>query len=302
MTALLREPFTLLDGGLSTALEELGEHPAGLLWTAAALVDRPHVITAAHRRYVDAGADVVITASYQASVPGFVAAGLDAAESRRLLASTTAVARAAGDVLVAASVGPYGAYLADGSEYRGDYVSSGAATWDDIRAFHRARLEVLVDTAPDAFAIETVPLRAEAEIVVEELRRLTDAPAWVTFSCADATHTCGGDVLADAAASVAGAVTAVGVNCTAPALVGALLQSIRDRLGVEVPLVAYPNHGATWDGDHKCWVGPAGGSELPSLVPEWMAAGARLIGGCCGVGSVGIRALSDLRGSMTCAR
>lgn len=302
MTGLLREPFTLLDGGLSTALEEVGERPAGLLWTAEALVERPQVLTAAHRRYVEAGADVIITSSYQASVPGFVAAGLDPAHARRLLASTTAVARAAGDVLVAASVGPYGAYLADGSEYRGDYVTSGAATWDDIRAFHRERLEVLVDTAPDAFAVETMPLRAEAEIVVEELRRLTDAPAWVTFSCADDVHTCGGDVLADAAAAVAPAVTAVGVNCTAPTKVAALLAAAHEATGGGVPLVAYPNHGAAWDATSRCWVGPTGGAELPGLVPTWLAAGARLIGGCCGVGSEGIRALADLRGSLTCAR
>lgn len=287
MIQLVRDPFTLIDGGLSTALEELGEHPQGLLWTAAALTDRPEVVTAAHRRYVDAGADIVITSSYQASVPGFVAAGLSAVEARRVLASTTAVARASGASMVAASVGPYGAYLANGSEYTGRYDTS----WDDIRAFHRARLEVLVDTAPDLFAIETIPSRAEAELVVEELRRLTDAPAWVTFSCADESLTCGGDRFAEAAASVADSLSAVGVNCTTPSFVEPLLRSAN----VDLPFVAYPNHGAAWDAEHKCWIGPTGGAELPGLVPAWLAAGARLIGGCCGVGSDGIRALNSLR-------
>ncbi|HNJ98383.1 MAG TPA: homocysteine S-methyltransferase, partial [Ilumatobacteraceae bacterium] len=210
--ALLRTPFTVIDGGLSTALQELGEEPSGLLWTAAALIDRPHAITAAHRLYVDAGADVVITASYQASVPGFMGAGVDETTARRLLASTTSVARASGASVVACSVGPYGACLGDGSEYHGRY----AASWDDVRAFHRARLEVLVSTGPDVFAIETIPSAAEAEIVVEELRALTDAPAWVSFSCVDDVHTCSGDALADAVARVAPAVTAVGLNCTAP--------------------------------------------------------------------------------------
>ncbi|MFM2078853.1 MAG: hypothetical protein RJA49_2743 [Actinomycetota bacterium] len=291
---LVRDPFTLLDGGLSTSLEELGEHPAGLLWTASMLLDRPEVITAAHRRYVDAGADLVITSSYQASEAGFVAAGLSPAEARAVLASTTAVARASGASMVAASVGPYGAYLADGSEYTGRYETS----WDDIRAFHRARLEVLVDTGPDVFAVETIPLAVEAEIVLEELRALTDAPAWVTFSCADGEHTCGGDVFAEAAQRVVDSVRAVGVNCTAPDFVTPLLHSARGAVGSAVPFVVYPNHGAAWDAEHHCWLGPTGGAELPGHVPEWLAAGARLIGGCCGVGAAGIGALHGLRDTL----
>ena len=289
MSLLWREPFTLIDGGLSTVLEEMGEHPSGLLWTAAVLVDRPEVITAAHRRYVDAGADVVITSSYQASEPGFVAAGLSTTEARRLLASTTAVARAAGPSVVACSVGPFGAYLGNGSEYTGRY----SASWAEVRAFHRARLQVLVDTAPDVFAIETIPSLAEAEIVVEELRALTDASAWLTFTCADEAHTCSGDVFANSVAAVAPALSAVGVNCTDPSFVQPLLRS----LTTDLPLVAYPNHGAIWDGDHKCWSGAAGGVEFAGLVPTWFAAGARLIGGCCGVGTGGIAALAELRRS-----
>jgi len=275
-TPLLREPFTLLDGGLSTALEEMGEHPSGLLWTAAALVDRPWVITEAHRRFVEAGADVVITSSYQASVPGFVAAGLSADEARRILASTTSVAQASGAMVVAASVGPFGACLGDRSEYHGRY----AASWDDVRTFHRERLEVLVDTGPDVFAIETIPTAIEAEIVVEELRRLSSAPAWVTFTCVDDLHTCGLDLLADAVDRVDDAVQAVGVNCTTPSHVTPLLASLRTSL----PLVVYPNHFAEFD--------------LVSLVPSWLEAGARIIGGCCGVGTKGIRSLATLRASL----
>lgn len=290
MSSLLREPFTLIDGGLSTVLEEMGERPSGLLWTAAALIDRPQVITAAHRRYVEAGADVVITSSYQASETGFMAGGLSAVDARRLLASTTAVARAAEPAVVACSVGPFGACLGDGSEYHGRY----GASWEEVRAFHRARLEVLVDTGPDVFAIETIPSLAEAEIVVDELRALTDAPAWLSFTCVDDVHTCSGEVFADAVAVVAPALTAVGLNCTAPGFVEPLLRS----LTVDLPLVAYPNHGARWDGDHKCWLRPTSGAEIPGHVSAWLAAGARLIGGCCGVGTVGIAALAALRTSM----
>lgn len=292
--SLLRDPFTLIDGGLSTVLEEMGEQPRGLLWTAAALLDRPHLLTAAHRRYVEAGAEVIITASYQASEAGFVGAGCTPEQARRLLALTTEVARAADPLQVACSVGPFGACVGDGSEYHGRYQAS----WAEVRAFHRSRLEVLTSTGPDVYAIETMPSLAEAHIVVEELRALTDAPAWVTFTCVDDVKTCSGDVFADAVAAVAPAVSAVGVNCTSPAYVEGLLLAARTATAAALPLVAYPNHGARWDGEHKCWLGPTGGNDLVGYVPDWLAAGARLIGGCCGVGTQAIALLSALRESL----
>ncbi len=289
MNLPLREPFTVIDGGLSTVLEELGEHPEGLLWTAAALVDRPWLITDAHRRYVTAGADIVISASYQASEAGLVAAGLSPARARAALASTTALARQAGAAFVVASVGPYGACLADGSEYHGRY----AADWAEVRRFHRTRLEVLAESGPDGFAVETMPGAVEATIVLEELRALTDAPAWVTFTCSDPHATCSGDSMVDAVAAVAPTVQAVGVNCTHPSLVGSLLRDARSV--AHLPLVAYPNHGADWDAVGKCWRGVADGTDLPQYLDEWLAAGARLVGGCCGVGTRGVAAIAAAR-------
>lgn len=291
MTLPWRRPFTLLDGGLSTALEELGQHPSGPLWTAEALIARPDVVVAAHRRAVEAGADVVITASYQASVPGFVASGLSVDDARRVLASTTSLARDAGASAVACSVGPYGACRADGSEYSGRYDVS----WDDVRSFHRARLEVLVPTRPDVFAIETMPTAREAAIVVDELRRLTDGDAWVTFTCRDEVHTWGGDRFVDAVHAVAGRITAVGLNCTAPRMVTPLLRALHDDGPVGMPLVDYPNHGADWDADRHCWSGPVGGAEIPGLVGEWLDLGVAVVGGCCGVGTATVSALADLR-------
>jgi S-methylmethionine-dependent homocysteine/selenocysteine methylase len=289
VTLPLLQPFTLVDGGLSTVLEEMGEHPSGLLWTAAALLDRPWLLTEAHRRYVEAGADVVITSSYQASLPGLVAAGLDPSAAREALVSTTRLARASGAATVAASVGPFGACLADGSEYHGSY----AADWAEVRRFHRERLEVLADSGPDLFAIETMPGAVEAQIVLEELRSLTDAPAWVSFTCNGPHTTCSGDAITAAVAAVAPAANAVGVNCTHPSLVTSLLH---DAASVtDLPLVAYPNHGAEWDAHAKCWVGAADGTDLPAHLGEWLAAGARLVGGCCGVGTKGVAALAAAR-------
>ncbi|MEX0846642.1 MAG: homocysteine S-methyltransferase family protein, partial [Ilumatobacteraceae bacterium] len=207
--------FTVVDGGLSTALESLGHHPAGLLWTAQLVIEQPEVVVAAHRLFVDAGAEVIITSSYQASVAGFENAGVSRSEAVRALASTTELARRSGAATVAASVGPYGATLGDGSEYHGRYDAS----WDDVRAFHHDRIAVLVDSGPDLMAVETIPGLIEAEIVLDELQRAGAPMAWLTMSCVDGVHTCAGDVFADVVAALAPGVFAVGVNCTAPPLV-----------------------------------------------------------------------------------
>ena len=287
---IIGEPFTVVDGGLSTALEELGHHPDGALWTAQLVIDQPAVIVAAHRRFVEAGADVVISASYQASVDGFEQAGLDRSGAMAALASTTELARRSGAAFVAASIGPYGAYLADGSEYRGVY----SASWADVRSFHRERLEILAETGADVFAVETIPTVAEAEIVLSEIERLGAHPTWLTFTCRDEHTTCGGQSIAEAIAAVQAmpSLVAIGLNCTDPRLVTSLLVSARER--TDLPFVVYPNHGRAWDADAKCWIGD-GDDHLAARAGEWVALGARLIGGCCGVGVVGVRGLADAR-------
>jgi S-methylmethionine-dependent homocysteine/selenocysteine methylase len=294
---LVREPFTVLDGGLSTALEELGHPPGGDLWTARAVIERPEWIVAAHRRFVEAGAEVVISASYQASVTGFERAGLDRARARAALASTTDLARRSGATYVASSVGPFGAFLADGSEYRGDY----AASWDEVRAFHREKLAVLVGTGADVYAVETIPTLAEARIVLDELDGLGAPPAWLTFACADGERTCGGEPFAEAVAAVTDApgLLAVGVNCTDPRHVTSLLTRAREL--THRPFVVYPNHGRAWDAVHECWIG-AGDDRVAERAGEWAALGARLIGGCCGVGADGVRALVQAREALAARR
>ena len=283
---MTNSPFTVVDGGLSTALELLGHHSQGLLWTARLLLDQPEGVVAAHRSFVEAGAEVVISASYQASVGGFVQAGCSPQRARQLLASTTDLVRQAGAPIVAASIGPFGATLGDGSEYHGRY----AASWQQIRQFHRERIAVLADTGPDLYAIETIPSSVEAEIILEELN---GAPAWLAFSCSDPGHTCAGEPFDQAVARLAGApLLAVGVNCTDPDYVAALLQhaaTASDR-----PLLAYPNQGRLWDPIQECW----SGDNTPSLADyaaHWVKLGARFIGGCCGIGPDQIRSLVQVR-------
>ena len=275
----------VLDGGLSNALEDRGVDLSSDLWTARLLLDDPEQIAAVHRDYYLAGADVVTTASYQASVPSLVAAGLTTREAERTLLASVHLASAVRDevaaasgrgLLVAASVGPYGAVLADGSEYRGRYGVTPRA----LRAFHARRLELLASAYPDLLAVETIPDAEEAEVLVPLLDEL-GLPAWFSYTV-EAGATRAGQPLRDAYAVLAGStsIVAAGVNCSAP-------RDVMDagRVAPEVtgrPAVVYPNLGERWDSATHTWSGDARFDT--ELAADWVAAGALLVGGCCRVG------------------
>lgn len=285
---------TVLDGGLSNALADRGHDLLSELWTARLLRDAPAEIAAVHRAYFNAGARVATTASYQASVDGFISFGVDRAEATDLIRRSVLIARdvrdeLAGDGvrrLVAASVGPYGAVLADGSEYRGQYGLSASR----LRDFHGPRLELLASAQPDLFAVETIPDLDEAQVLVALIGEF-GLPAWVSYSIDGAT-TRAGQPLADAFAVAAGvsSVIAVGVNCCAPADVLAAVELVVATTGR--PAVAYPNRGESWDATTKSWRGDRAFDPAPAV--DWVAAGARYVGGCCRVGPVDIAAVATL--------
>lgn len=282
----------ILDGALGTELARAGHDISGALWSARLLVDQPQAITDVHRAYFDAGADVVTTASYQASFSGFAAHGLGADDTRALLVRSVSLARdaerahhearAAGGLgarvtQVAASVGPYGATLADGSEYTGAY----GLTVNDLFDFHRERLAVLWSAEPDLLACETIPSRVEAEAIVRALRAVPGARAWVSFQCRDGAHTAAGDPIADVARLLDAEpqVVAIGVNCVPPDRVLPLVRAIRSATAK--PVVAYPNSGEVWDAVGRRWLGAPDGHTLASAANTWVSAGADWIGGCC---------------------
>ncbi|PRY62938.1 homocysteine S-methyltransferase [Knoellia remsis] len=278
----------VLDGGLSTALEARGHDLSGLLWSARLLREAPGELVAAHRSFVDAGAQVVITASYQASHAGYRAAGLTDEQCDADLDASVLLAReAAGDrALVAASVGPYGAHLADGSEYTG-YPDVNRAR---LRDFHARRLERLVAAEPDVVAVETLPEVLEAEVVVALLEELAPELAyWVSFSATEGARVTGGASFAEAATVAGPGAVAVGVNCTAPQHVDALLESAT----ASVPFVVYPNAGATYDASTKTWTADGTTTFPAQTVQGWRDRGALLIGGCCGIDVDGVRSIAD---------
>jgi len=282
----------ILDGGLSTALELRGADLSTDLWTARLLAERPDAIAQAHRDFFRAGAQVATTATYQASVAGFVAGGYDRAEAERLITRGVGLAievcdeftDAATALRVAASVGPYGATLADGSEYRGHY----GLTARQLRDFHAPRLELLAAAAPDLLAVETIPDLDEALVLVELLDEL-GLPAWFSYSVRGRT-TCAGQPLGEAYAALTGhrSLIAAGVNCSAAEDILGAVQTAVAATGL--PAVAYPNRGGGWDSGTKTW---SEGVPLDlALVDEWIAAGASYIGGCCGLGPADIAVLA----------
>ena len=303
--AVPHDTVLVSDGGLATELEARGYDLSDDLWSARLLVDAPLEIAAVHAAFFRAGAVFATTASYQASFDGFAQRGIGAGDVARLLRRSVELAKVARDEVggvgvlpsqaggppasrggrwVAASVGPYGAALANGEEYVGRYGLS----VKELMRWHRPRLEVLADAEPDVLAVETVPDADEAEALVALVHEF-GVPAWLSYTI-DGQTTRAGQPLADAFAVAAGVpeIVAVGVNCCAPADVEDAIRVARDV--TDKPVVVYPNSGEDWDGDRRTWIGrPRWSAEL---APQWVAAGASIIGGCCRVRPDDIAALT----------
>lgn len=296
-----RQGVVILDGGLATELERLGADLNDPLWSAKVLAEAPHLIERVHYDYFRAGADVATTATYQATFEGFARRGIGKKAAADLMSTSVGLARDARDrfmsevadgrrpPLIAASIGCYGAWLADGSEYCGDYGLTAAK----LTAFHRPRMEVLVGSDPDILACETIPCQVEAEALVRLLEDFPGYDAWMSFSCHDNGRVRHGEPLADcvAVAAQSDRVVAVGVNCTAPSFVPELLAIA--KMATDKPLVIYPNSGDTWDAKKKIWIGDPDDVDFSDRAREWYDAGARLIGGCCRTNPATIRGIAE---------
>ncbi len=291
----------LLDGGLATQLEAQGCDIGNLLWSASLLQTNPDAIVEATRAYLDAGAKCVATASYQASREGFATLGLSAVEADSLMRLSVELAARARDEfltanssieyvpLIAASIGPYGAMLHDGSEYSGKYGVSAAT----LLEFHEARLKLFDESDVDVLALETIPSRLEAEVLAELLVDC-DKPAWISFSCRDDTHISDGTPITDVVALFKDhpTVIAVGVNCTPPQYVPELVQKVR-AAAPEKAVIAYPNSGEVYCVEDNSWSGTVTPGDCATAALAWVDAGATIVGGCCRMGPDHIRAMRD---------
>jgi homocysteine S-methyltransferase len=293
--------FVVLDGALATELERRGADLDDPLWSAKMLVENPGLIRAIHLDYLRAGANVITSASYQASFAGFANRGLSHAQAARLMSDSVRLAREARDEfcrenstgprpLVAASVGCYGATRHDGSEYRGDY----GMTAGQLADWHRPRFEILASSGADLLACETIPCLTEAQALLRLAAEHPHVPLWLSFSCQDESWVCHGETLAECVALTRGVgnVVAAGINCTAPRFIEPLLRSLAGT--TDRPLLAYPNSGETWDAVRRRWqCADADVQDWGRLARSWYQAGATLIGGCCRTTPDTIRTIRD---------
>jgi homocysteine S-methyltransferase len=301
---LEKQKAIILDGGLATTLEERGFVLDDELWSARVLLEDPEAISRVHLDFLAAGADCITTATYQATLPGLMKRGLDAGQARAQMKLAVDLAVAARDEfwsnpanrpgrrrpLVAASVGPYGAFLADGSEYSGKY----GLGQEDLVRFHSDRWAVLAAGQADILACETLPCLAEARALLELLHQTPERWAWFSFSCRDRSSLCDGTAFSRAVelCSASPQIAAVGVNCSAPKFISPLLDV--GRKGTSKPLIVYPNSGECYDASQKSWTTKKEQEQLLDLAAEWKYHGARAIGGCCRIGPPVIQKLRAL--------
>ncbi|XP_013677403.2 homocysteine S-methyltransferase 1 [Brassica napus] len=303
----------VVDGGFATQLEIHGAAINDPLWSAVSLIKDPELIKRVHMEYLEAGADVVVTSSYQATIPGFLSRGLSMEESEYLLQKSVKLAVEARDrfwdkvsktsghsynrALVAASIGSYGAYLADGSEYSGSYGED--VSLDKLKDFHRRRIQVLVEASPDLLAFETIPNKLEAQACVELLEEENvQIPAWICFTSVDGENAPSGESFQECLETLnkSNNICAVGINCAPPQFMDNLIRKFSKL--TQKAIVVYPNSGEVWDGKAKKWLPSQcfGDAEFEMFATKWRDLGAKLIGGCCRTTPSTIKAISrDLK-------
>ena len=288
---LNRFPIVILDGAMATELENYGCNLNDRLWSAKILMENSELIKKVHLDYFRAGADCAITASYQATIEGYKERGLSEEEAIGLINKSVRLAAEARDEfweelqdqsnrpkpLVAASVGPYGAFLSDGSEYRGDY----SVSEEELTAFHKERIRVLVGAGADILACETIPCLAEAKAIVKVLTEFPDVYAWFSFSAKDEHHISDGEKISKCAEWLdeQQQVAAIGINCSAPHLIESLINEVKSR--TSKPVIVYPNSGEEYDPASKTWGEGSSVNQFTSNTRRWHEAGAQIIGGCC---------------------
>jgi len=286
-----RYPALVIDGALATELERRGCDLKDHLWSARILLEQPEIIKQVHLDYFKAGADCAITASYQATIEGFAQRGLNEKEAIRLIQKSVRLAMGARDEFwadesnrvgrskpfVAASVGPYGAFLADGSEYRGNY----GLTEKELMDFHRPRMKALVEADADVLACETIPCLIEAQAIAKLLKEFPNSTAWISFTARDEKHISEGQVFAECVKRLGDhpQIAAIGVNCTSPKYIPSLIHE--GKQATRKPILVYPNSGETYDATKNDWNGDPVLVSFGEQAREWYDAGARLIGGCC---------------------
>lgn len=277
----------VVDGAMATELESLGCDLNDSLWSAKVLLEHPELIKQVHTSYFEAGADCGISCSYQASIDGFVDKGYSVEEAENAIKlSMTLLIEARNEwwnhqsnrcfPLVAGSIGPYGAYLADGSEYTGNYTVS----VEQLKQFHRPRIQLLWASGAEILAVETIPSLMEAKVIADLVSEI-NGECWIVFSCKNEKQISNGEYIEECAHVLDSidCVKAIGINCTAPQYVESLIKEVKKK--TLKPIIVYPNSGLKYDAIKKEWISGDCCVSYQQYARSWKEAGASMIGGCC---------------------
>ncbi len=302
---LNKQKLTIADGAMATELEAKGCDINDELWSAKILIEDPALIEQVHYEYFEAGADIGTSASYQASIPGFMKKGYSSEESEKLIEDSMRLLISARDrymeehperdmLIAAGSVGPYGAYLADGSEYTGDYTYIDKS---EIESFHRDRIKLLKKAGADILACETMPCLWEAKMILKIAEEM-DIPCWFSFSCRDEGHISDGTDIRECARSLndKNYVKAIGANCTDPRYISDIIKNI--KAVSDIPIIVYPNKGEGYDAVKKIWLGAKDAKSFRQWTEQWYNDGASIIGGCCRTAPSDIAKIAEFRNSI----
>lgn len=287
----------VLDGGLGTELERRGYRDLDRLWSSALVEVDPAALREVHRDFLLAGSDVIATATYQAAVPTLIECGHERGSAMRVLRDAVRLAVEERDAhapsaLVAASIGPFGAHLADGSEYTGAYRLSD----DELHAFQSARWHLLAESDADLLACETMPSLADVRACVRLMKETPERWAWISLMCRDAGHLVDGTALTEVLALLDDVpnLAAVGANCVPPCLVPALMDAF--RAATPLPLMIYPNASNAWKMEMGRPLDELSPAEFAAQSVAWRSHGAQIIGGCCKTTPSHVQALKAAAG------
>lgn len=286
---LEQKKYMIIDGALASELQRRGCDLNDSLWSAKVLIEQPELIQQVHYDYFKAGADCAITASYQATPMGFAQKGIELEESIKLIKTSVKLAQQAkmqylNDIkqdkalLIAGSVGPYGAYLANGSEYTGDYQLSES----EFIAFHKDRVTALIDAGVDILACETMPSFLEIKALVKLIQQFPMVNCWFSLTLKDQQHISDGTPLTEVIEYLNSIeqIVSVGINCIALEKVTPALE-VLSKL-TSKPLIVYPNSGEQYDPTTKQWhKNHHHNCTFANQLDTWIKLGAKLIGGCC---------------------
>ena len=286
---LEQKKHMVIDGALASELQRRGCDLNDSLWSAKVLIEQPELIQQVHYDYFKAGADCAITASYQATPMGFAQKGIELEESIKLIKTSVKLAQQAkmqylNDIkqdkalLIAGSVGPYGAYLANGSEYTGDYQLSES----EFIAFHKDRVTALIDAGVDILACETMPSFLEIKALVKLIQQFPMVNCWFSLTLKDQQHISDGTPLTEVIEYLNSIeqIVSVGINCIALEKVTPALE-VLSKL-TSKPLIVYPNSGEQYDPTTKQWhKNHHHNCTFANQLDVWINLGAKLIGGCC---------------------